>query len=88
MAELPRIEFPCADYPIKVIGHNVEDFRVRVLGIVRIHAPEVTEASVSVRDSRQGAFSSVRISIVATGEDQLRALHAALLAEPAVKLVL
>ncbi|MGA0839779.1 MAG: YbeD family protein [Pseudomonadales bacterium] len=88
MSELPRIEFPCLDYPIKVIGHNVEDFRARVLSIVRVHAPEVSEAAVSVRDSRQGAFSSVRISIVATGEDQLRALHAALMAEPSVKLVL
>ncbi len=83
----PRIEFPC-DYPIRIIGERREDFRRRVLEIVRQHAGEVAESSVSVRDSRDRTYCSVRVTIVATGEDQLAALHEALMAEPAVRMVL
>lgn len=87
VGDAPRIEFPCP-YPIKIIGHNVPDFRANVLRIVETHAPGFASTEVSVRDSREGAFCSVRVTITATGEPQLRALHAALVAEPAVKLVL
>jgi putative lipoic acid-binding regulatory protein len=41
-----------------------------------------------LRDSRAGKYCSVRLSITATGEPQLRALHRALLEEPLVKLVI
>jgi uncharacterized protein len=85
--EPPKIAFPC-DYPIRIIGYGRPDFRARVLRIVREHAPDFAEAEVTVRDSRDGGYCSVRVSIVATGEPQLRALHAALMADSAVKLVL
>ena len=82
-----RIEFPC-DYPVRVIGTKDPDFRRAVLDIVRVHAPDLKEASVSVRDSRDGNYCSVRFTIVATGEDQLRALHQDLIADPRVRMVL
>jgi hypothetical protein len=85
--EPPRIDFPC-EYPIRIIGRSEVDFRTTVLAIVREHAPGFEETTVTVRDSRDGGYCSVRVSIVATGEPQLRALHAALMAEPSVKLVL
>lgn len=85
--EPPRIQFPC-DYPIRVIGYRTVDFNARVLRIVREHAPDVVEADITVRDSREGGYCSLRLSFVATGEPQIRALHAALMAEPVVKLVL
>jgi len=85
--EAPKILFPC-DYLIRVIGYNGDDFREKVLRIAREHAPDLQDERVTVRDSRQGGYCSVRFSIMATGEPQLRALHAALMAEPAVKLVL
>jgi putative lipoic acid-binding regulatory protein len=85
--ETPKIVFPCA-YPIRVIGYSSRDFRATVLEIVRAYAPDLEDASVTVRDSRDGGYASVRFSILATGEAQLRDLHAALLANPAVKLVL
>ena len=31
------LEFPCR-FPVKVIGHNVEDFEALVTGIVLAHA--------------------------------------------------
>jgi uncharacterized protein len=82
-----RIEFPC-DYPIRIIGDRHQGFRAKVLDIVRAHAPEVALDSVSVRESRDGAYCSVRVTIVATGEDQLKRLHQALMAESGVRMVL
>ena len=87
MTDGPHIEFPC-DYPIHVIGEQHADFRDVVLAIVREHAEASQEPSVSVRESRRGNYCSVRVTIVATGEAQLKALHAALLAEPRVRMVL
>lgn len=83
----PRIEFPC-DYPIKIIGEVDETAVVEIVAVVRQHAPEVTPDQVSTRDSRNGNFRSVRVTIVATGEDQLKRLHEQLLALPSVRLVL
>lgn len=87
MSDDSRIEFPC-DYPIHVIGEQVPGFPEAVLDIVRNHVDAVHESSFRVQESRKGTYCSVRITIVATGEPQLRALHQALMAEPAVRMVL
>jgi len=84
--EPPRIEFPC-DYPIKVIGDVHENGIAEIVTVVRRHAPEVTPDQISTRDSKQGNYCSVRVTIVATGEEQLRTLHEDLLALPNVRLV-
>jgi len=87
MTDDHRIEFPC-DYPIRVIGDQREGFRQDVLAVVRAEVDTVHESTVSVRESRDGTYCSVRVTIVATGEPQLKRLHAALLAEPGVRMVL
>lgn len=87
MSDATRIEFPC-DYPIHVIGEQHETFRDSVLDIVRSEVDTVHEGSVDVRESRAGTYCSVRVTIVATGEAQLKRLHRALLAEPGVRMVL
>ncbi|MGE0624596.1 MAG: YbeD family protein [Pseudomonadales bacterium] len=88
MDEEPRIQFPCADYPIKVIGASSETLVSTVVAIVREHDEGFEEATVEERRSREGNYTSVRLSIRATGEPQLKALHEALMAHPLVKLVL
>jgi putative lipoic acid-binding regulatory protein len=85
--EPPKILFP-SEYPISVIGFRRDEFHPTVVRIVREHAPGFDEASITVQDSRDGSYCSLRLRITATGEAQLRALHAALMAEPVVKLVL
>tara|TARA_A100001037_G_scaffold263514_1_gene253765 strand:- start:901 stop:1164 length:264 start_codon:yes stop_codon:yes gene_type:complete len=87
MSDTPTIEFPC-EYPIKVIADNHPSMRETVLAIVSRHAQGPVEGSVSVKNSRENTYCSVRVSIVATGEAQLRALHQDLIAEPLVRLVL
>ena len=86
--ERPRIEFPCDDYPIKVIGASSATLRETVVAIVRSHDRSFEASSVEEKKSRAGNYTSVRLSIRATGESQLRALHAELMAHPLVRLVL
>ncbi len=83
----PKIEFPC-DYIIKVIGTAAPDFREFVVSVVERHAPGISEDRISVNDSRNGRFTSVRLTIVATGEEQLKALFEELKASGRVHMVL
>lgn len=84
---VPKIEFPC-DYPIKAIGSNHVDLKEIVLEIVRIHAPDVDDSMVVLNPSRNGTFVSVRFSIFATGEAQLKLIHQDLIASEHIKMVL
>ena len=86
--EPPKIEFPCPNYPIKVVGRNDDSFRGFVIEIVQIHVPDLDLATVSVQDSRKGTFQSVRFTITARGIEQLSALHEALIASDRVKMVI
>lgn len=87
MSEPPVIHFPC-DYPIKVILVS-GDMRIsEVLAVVQEHAPEVDELNAEVIPSRNGKYGSVRINIQATGEQQLKELHADLMQLDFVKMVL
>ena len=85
--DAPQIEFPC-DYPIKVIGDATQDSVAEILAVVRLHAPGVTPDQVNTRESRNGNYQSVRVRIVATGEEQLKALHRDLMALGSVRMVL
>ncbi len=84
----PRIEFPCDDYPVKIVGENRDAFADDVIELVRRHAPEITDAHVKVRASNAGTYCSVTITIRATGEVQLRELHETLKSHPLVHMVL
>jgi putative lipoic acid-binding regulatory protein len=84
----PKIEFPYPDYPIKVIGDNKHDFKKMVVEIVQIHAPDLDIEQVTVQQSRNANYSSVRLKITATSKEQLENLHQELKATGRVKMVL
>ena len=86
--EPPKIEFPCSDYPIKVLGEASDDMRAFVLETTEAYAPNFDRTKISVKESRKGRFQSVTVYITATGSDQLEAYHKALIAHPAIKTVL
>ncbi|HBM28601.1 DUF493 domain-containing protein [Halomonas sp. CnH100-B] len=71
--EPPKITFPC-DYPLKVVGDAADDFPAAVCQVIVRHAPDFDETTLEVVDSRNGRFQSVRVTIVATGEQQLSQL--------------
>ena len=84
----PKIEFPCARYPIKVIGEAGEGFSELIVEIMHRHATDFDASSLSVRDSKNGRFLSVQVHITATGVEQLQAIHNDLRATGRVHMVL
>ncbi len=87
MTDTPKIEFPCS-YPISVIGVESDGFARRVLEVVQAHATGITSDDVNLRRSAKGRYVSVAVTLTATGEDQLKALHTDLLKLSDVKMVL
>ena len=82
-----KIEFPC-DYPIKILGNNSDNFVDAVLAMCRRHAPGFNESAVTTKHSSEGRFVSVTVTIVATGEPQLKALYDDLKLNADVKMVI
>jgi|GEM_PF-313639 len=71
----PKIEFPCVDYPIKVIGHNKDDFTQFVLTFMEKYDANLDHKKVSYSDSKTGKFRSVRFFMTAQSEQQLMDLY-------------
>ncbi len=86
--EPPKIEFPCEDYLIKVMGEAHIDMHEFVLTTTEQFAPGFDRNKVSVRASSKGKFQSITLYITATGIEQLQAYHQALIANPKVKMVI
>jgi len=73
--EPPKIEFPCANYPIKVIGHNTDDFTQFVLTFMEKYDANLDHKKVTHQDSKNGKFRSVRFFMTAQSEQQLMDLY-------------
>ncbi|MGY8872712.1 MAG: YbeD family protein [Pseudomonadales bacterium] len=87
-AQPPKIEFPCPDYPIKVVGKNADDFQSFVVEVMRVHVPDLDVSRITIQDSKKGTFRSIRMFITATGEEQLKSLHEELIASDRVHIVI
>ncbi len=68
------LDFPCR-FPVKAMGRDTDDFEATVVGIVRRHAPDLSEGAVTLRPSRGGRFVSVTVTITATSRAQLDAIY-------------
>jgi uncharacterized protein len=86
--EPPKIEFPCEDYPVKVMGDAGGEFHAFAVEVMVRHAADLDQARITVKGSRNGRFQSITFMITATGVDQLQALHQELIASPMTKMVL
>jgi uncharacterized protein len=86
-AEPPKIEFPC-DYPIKVLGRSGDDLTGVIVEVFERHAPGFDRSTIAVKASSKGTFTSLTITIIATGPDQLEALHQDLISTGRVQMVI
>lgn len=86
-ADSVKIEFPCPNYPIKVIAEHRQGLQADVeaclatLGIVGVQ-PQHS------RDSRAARYLALTYMITAQSEQQLQRLNTQLRAVPGVRLVL
>ncbi len=84
----PKIEFPCPDYAIRVMGESSEHFRAHVVAVFERHAPDFDRETINIRASSNGRYESVKVTITATGVEQLQAIFIDLKKHPAVQMVL
>jgi len=87
-SDAPKIEFPCEDYPIKIMGDAGDALHRLVIEVMSRHAPGFDVTRIKTKDSSKGRFQSLTVWITATGIEQLEALHQELKASGIVKMVL
>jgi hypothetical protein len=73
-SEETLFKFPC-QFPIKIMGHNVDAFEPAVITIVRRHVTNLGEGAVKTRASRKGNYVSMTITFEAHSKAQLDALY-------------
>jgi putative lipoic acid-binding regulatory protein len=72
--EQSPLQFPC-EFPIKAMGKADGELDVVVVEIVRRHVPDLTEGAVHTRDSKEGNYISVTVTVNATSREQLDAIY-------------
>jgi uncharacterized protein len=91
MREIPPeeslIEYP-SQFPIKVMGANVDGFAEAMAQIAQRFDPGFDAASVVTRPSSGNKYLGVTLTITATSREQLDELYRTLSTHPMVKLVL
>ncbi len=91
MREIPPeqslIQYP-SQFPIKVMGANVDGFAQAVVKIAQQFDPGLDAATVETRPSKAGNYLGVTITITATSREQLDELYRTLSTHPMVKVVL
>ena len=81
------LQFPC-DFPLKIMGHAVDELAQTVLTIVTRHAPDFDGARMEMRSSSGGNYLSLTCTVIATSKPQLDALYTDLSSHPMIKVVL
>jgi putative lipoic acid-binding regulatory protein len=86
--DAPKIEFPCEDYPIKVMGDSGDVFYQFALEVLKRHAPDLDEYQITVKQSSKARYQSITFFVTATGVEQLDSLHKELRTSSMTKIVL
>jgi hypothetical protein len=81
------IDYPC-DFPIKVMGAQVDGFAAAVISVCRNFDPVLDETKVELRPSKGGNYLGVTVTVRATSREQLDELYRTLSTHPMVKVVL
>jgi putative lipoic acid-binding regulatory protein len=81
------IEYP-SQFPIKIMGAKADGFVHAVTQIARQFDPAFDASTIELRDSREGNYLGITITIRATSREQLDELYRTLSTHPMVKVVL
>ena len=91
MQEIPPeqslIEYP-SQFPIKVMGLNVDGFVHAMTTIAGRFDPAFDAATVELRPSKGDKYLGVTLTVTATSREQLDELYRTLSTHPMVKMVL
>jgi putative lipoic acid-binding regulatory protein len=81
------LKFPC-DFTLKVFGLKSDEFEAAVLTIVHQHAPNFSDRALQVRDSKNGKYCALNITVYVESREQLDGIYQALTACPQVLMAL
>ena len=76
-------EFPC-EYAVKAMGKFSNDLDVTVMDIVGRHAPDIHNHKLKSKQSKDGNYVSITVTIQAQNKPQLDAIYQDLVAHPHV----
>ncbi len=68
------LKFPC-EFPIKAMGRATPELEIAVLEIMNRHVPDLGEGAVRTRESRNGNYLSITVTIQARSREQLDAIY-------------
>lgn len=68
------LKFPC-EFPIKAMGRATPELEIAVLEIMHRHVPDLGEGAVRTRQSRNGNYLSITVTIQARSREQLDAIY-------------
>lgn len=68
------LKFPC-EFPIKAMGRATPELEIAVLEIMNRHVPDLGEGAVRMRESRNGNYLSITVTIQARSREQLDAIY-------------
>ncbi len=81
------IEYP-SHFPIKVMGLKADGFVHAMTVIAREFDKSFDAASIELRDSKQGNYLGITLTVLVTSREQLDELYRTLSTHPMVKVVL
>lgn len=81
------IEFPC-DYKFKAMGHNTPTLIDTCFEIAQKYDAKVTREQIHIKNSKEGRFISVNITVYVTCLEQVHGLYADLKEHPEVLMTL
>lgn len=70
MTDETLLEFPC-DFPIKIMGRESDEFRALARELVEKHTGSLADDAIVSSLSRNGAFVSVTVTVLAQSQQQL-----------------
>ena len=81
------ISYPC-QFPIKVMGRNVDGLVAAISHIARQFDPGFDASTIELRPSKAGNYLGITLTITATSREQLDEVYRTLSTHPMVKVVL
>lgn len=77
------MEFPL-EFPVKIIGKDVDDFQSLVREILKPHIGTIESDAITRNESRSGTYLSLTLRFTATSREQLDAVYQTLSDHPKV----
>ena len=68
------LQFPC-QFPIKVMGKNSSSFIDDIQAILSAHFPEIQPNSIQKKESKEGKYISISVTVEAQEKEQLDKLY-------------